>query len=450
MASSAPSTTIHGAATSSGGAANHSVCVVGAGVVGVSTALALAERGYHVILIDDRDEVAGGASARNGGQLSYSFVDALGSPRLLPNLPKYAAGLDEAFRLNPLGMIKNVGWIVSFLRNCTQSRFEANTLAILCLASWSSDVMTEWRKAYDLAFHYRKAGKLVLVGSDEGLAQQRPVLALKQLLGTNQQLVSSEKALELEPALQSFQGNIAGAVYSPDDAVGDAQVFSRQLAAVLGTRYGADVKLSTRVEGVDMNGDQVVALHTSAGRIAADAFVFCAGMGTRNIAELWGEKLPLMPMAGYSLTYTASANAPDVSLTDSASKTVICRLNDTVRFAGLADLGEYGTVPVAARVESLKKTLNTRFGAMSEGSDDAEIWMGHRPMTPDCRPIVAPAQVRGVFLNCGHGMLGWTLAAGSARLLCRKVDEFLAVGVDRGEMNDKSVRGDIAGASQDA
>lgn len=397
------------------------VCVVGGGIVGVTTALALAERGHAVTLLEAADSLAEGATARNGGQLSFCYTDALASPDIIPSFPKMVLGLDDAFRFRVKPTLSSVQWVLRFLVNCTQSTFEANTLMTLALAQLSKQTMERWIKAYDIDFAYRIAGKLHLYGTSDSIEKQRHKMQLKAWFGVRQQHLTRDQVLEIEPALHGFEGALAGAIYSPDEAVGDAQKFTRGVADILINTFGVDVKLNVRVTGATVSNDRLTMLKTTSGDYRSDAFFICAGLHSNQITRLWSETLPLMPMAGYSLTYPANENLPEISLTDVASKSVLCRLGSHARFAGFADLGEHRSNPDKRRIQMLRQTLKNRFGLASQGCDAADVWIGHRSMTPYSRPIVRKARVDGAYLNCGHGMLGWTLSSGSADMLA---DEF--------------------------
>ena len=400
------------------------VCVVGCGVVGVSTALALAERGYNLVMVDAATEIASLTSAGNGGQLSYCYTDALASPKLIKNMPAMLLGLDSAFRFRVRPKLSSLSWVLSFLRNCSRDRFVSNTLSVLGLSMCSRGVLEGWQRKYDIDFNYRKAGKLHLFQDGEQLKAQRAVIKMKSWLGTNQRIVTRDEALKIEPALGTMSGKLEGAVFSPDDAVGDAQEFAVNTSKLLERKFNADVRLDTKVTGLNVSRGRIEAVETNKGRIGADAFVFCTGASTSLLSEVWGESLPLMPMAGYSLTYPRNDHSPQVSITDVASKTVMCMLGDQLRFAGLADLGDSRAFPDKRRVEVLCRILERRYGRMADGSIGAKTWIGHRPMTPSSTPLIRKAKVGAAFLNCGHGMLGWTLASGSGHVVSGLVDKY--------------------------
>lgn len=403
-------------------ATSQTICVVGAGVVGMATALALYEAGHSVILVEKEASPASRSSALNGCQLSYSYVDALASPSTLKAMPKLALGLDPAFCLDINAVISNPRWLMSFLGNSTNARFKANTLAALNLATHSQQVLNRWEADFILNFGRRRAGKLVLIGSEKVKANLAKSVEIKRFGSVHQQLLSNEDALELEPALRNFQGPLVGAIYSPDDEVGDPQVFCNAIQNYLSKKECVSLQFNANVQNITIKDGRIQNLVINGTHVAADAYVFCAGHLTSKLAKQWNEKLPIIPMAGYSVTLPTNENSPHISLTDLKSKTVITRLGDKCRCAGFADLGNAQFEPNEKRVSQFKQMLQARFGSMISGQHDVETWIGHRPMTPDSLPIIRKAKLGNAYLNCGHGMLGWTMAAGSAEVVARQIE----------------------------
>lgn len=400
------------------------VCVVGGGVIGMSTALALHEQGFAVTLIDANEHLADGASGQNGAQLSYSYVDALGSGALLKQLPKLALGLDPSFNISLSTSVKQKQWLFSFLRNCTDLAFERNTLSLLGLGALSQTTLKDWRTKYQFKFDFSKAGKLLLC-SPAMLAKHTKNRALKEQFGIRQQILSKAETLDLEPFLQNANNTFSGAIYASDDAVGDPKLFVRETAKYLEENSSFSVYLNERVEVVHSRNGYVTSLQTDRQKVEADAFVFCAGTQTADLAMQWEERVPIVPMVGYSLNIKNTTDAPKISITDTVSKTVVCQVGENIRFAGLADLGFNPNAPRQKREELLKQTFLDLYGAATQIDEPGDVWVGARPMTPNSCPIIRPAKLSNAFLNCGHGMFGWTLAAGSGLVSARQVQEFL-------------------------
>lgn len=225
-----------------------------------------------------------------------------------------------------------------------------------------------------------------------------------------------------EAALRFARDKIVGAIYSPIDESGDSAAFTRSLAQVASREHGPVVCTNTTVEGLIVAGNEVRAASTNNGAVVADKFVLATG-GALNLAGGVGIDLPIYPMKGYSVTLPTTPDTPSLSLTDTAAKIVFCRLGSRLRIAGLAELGRADDRVDQARVTMLIRMAQQCLPSAAQWRAAPEAWAGLRPMTPDSRPIIGKTRLRNLFLNCGHGMLGWTLACGSAELLTSLITE---------------------------
>ena len=391
------------------------VVVLGAGVVGVTTAYYLAERGYSVTVIDRADSVADGASAGNGGQLSYSFTDAMASPALLSKIPKMMSGLDPAFHVRPPLNSQLVCWGQAFLRQCSAHQNLQNTTAVLQLALRSATLMSELRSQTDLEFSFRKAGKLVMLASHGALTEAASLCKLKRQFGCDARVVTFAEAAETEPALNHMTNRYAGAVYSENDQVGDSLEFTNGLGQWLSSNREVEFKLNTKVQKIVTSGRKLAAIETNQGDFQADAVVVCLGAWSSQLLDPIGIRTNIYPMRGYSLTLPANETSNSVSISDPGYKVVFSRLGDNMRIAGFADFVGYRTGMDQARAQKLLETVRNIAPAIADYDvSSIDEWGGFRPMTPDSRPVIGPSSIDGVHLNTGHGMLGWTLACASA------------------------------------
>lgn len=393
--------------------------VVGAGVVGVTTAYALLQAGLLVCLVDRAAEPASGASFANGAQLSYAYTDALASPALLKKIPALALGLDPLFRLKPSFDPALYVWLLSFLRNMTAARFERNTRAVLELALESQHAMATLLDAHTLDFDHAVPGKMHLYYSQEALDGATRTMAIKRDMGVEQEILSAADAILREPALGQVEG-LAGALHSPHDAAGDANRFSRALLELchegggVETRFGWDVQRIERLS--DARGFRLYGRDGAV--LVGTRLVLCAGSESAVLGRRLGLSLPIQPMKGYSFTGRPGSDAPHVSLTDTKRKLVFCRLGELIRVAGLADLGFASARADPIRNDFLRQlAMESLPGAIEPGSVRQE-WAGLRPMTPSSAPIIRWVD-RALAVNVGHGMLGWTLAMGAAQRLAR-------------------------------
>ena len=392
--------------------------VVGAGVVGATAALALCERGLQVTLIDAGSEPATGTSAQNGGQLSYSDNGVVNTPDIFSQMPGLMLGLNPAFRFR-LGVSRhNLNWLLRFVRASLPTQSKRHFSAVQKMAVASRQAMTQWLDTYDWQFNRRVSRKLYLIENSASLHHYDKNIALTNQLGGNQQRISRSQALELEPQLKDVQFNIAGAIYTPEDEVGDAALFSQEAVATAEKNFGLKIKYNTKVTSLIIKNGRCQGVQTDKEEITADYVVICAGHESPGLVKETGIKLPIVPMTGYSLSIPATSQVPDLSLSDGAHRIVLCRLGDRLRVAGMADLGWLPDSIPEQRINQLRKTLRDRFPTFADYDADDQPWMGHRPQSPTSEPFVGLTKVKGLALNTGHGMLGWTLAAGSAQKLC--------------------------------
>jgi D-amino-acid dehydrogenase len=392
------------------------ILVIGGGVVGVTTANALARSGLPVTLLE-QSALGHGATYGNGAQLSYAYSDALGSPSVLRGLPKLLCGFDPAFRAHLSFDPRFWRWLGSFLANCTAARFEANTLAVLRLALQSRSSLAALSARHgDLAFDHCRPGKLHIYDDKLKFEAARAGMALKNAFGLEQRALSAEEAIAVEPALASTRRKIAGAIHSPNDEAGDAYLFTQSLATIAAREHQLQILTGQRAQSFIKEGLRIRAVATSSGPVEADIFVLAAGCDSSALARTAGVRLPIFPMKGYSVTLPASSSSPRLSITDASAKIVFCTLNGRVRIAGMADLGRYGAVVEADRTQQLMADAKYCLPNAAIWHTDPHFWAGMRPMTPDSRPIISSTSVSNLFVNSGHGMLGWTLACGSADL----------------------------------
>lgn len=394
--------------------------VIGAGVIGLTTAWSLVRRGMQVTVVDAGEGPAAGTSNANGGQLSYSYTDAMAAPALLRQLPGFLLGLDPAFRLRPTLNPAFFAWGARLLAECTASAHRSNTLSVLALALESRRVLRDLQDRHALAFRHRAAGKLVIYRSEKALDAVRRSVAMKQDAGCPVEVLGVDAALDKEPAL-SQAGRFSGAVFASLDEAGDARLFCERLAHVLERQFGVRFVYQCTVTGFRRDSRRVRALMTTDGEREVDALVLSAGVQSAHLARLIDIRLPIWPVFGYSLTLPARPLAPEVSITDASRKIVLCRLGDVVRIAGMADVGPQQMRRPARRQMELRKVAEAAFPLACNYRDAGQPWVGARPMTPDSRPIIGCTPFDNVFLNCGHGMLGWTLACGSAERLAQVV-----------------------------
>ncbi|HEY6610331.1 MAG TPA: D-amino acid dehydrogenase [Pseudomonas sp.] len=390
------------------------VAIIGGGVIGLATAYALVREGHRVSLFDRHAEVAEEASHANGGQLSYRYVAPLadaGVPlkALGWMLQGDAAPLKFRLRMDP----RQWRWCLAFLAACRRPVNHRNAAHLLRLALYSQQVLAEWRAADGLdGFAWRSNGKLVVYRSAASLRG-----AAASLADSSQQVLSREQCLQLEPALQGMTAQLAGGIFSAGDETADCLRFCQSLEARLQAsgryrRHGAEVAGFAREQGM------LRAINLGGEHFEADDFVLAAGNHSAALARALGLHLPIYPLKGYSLTLAldAQAVAPEVSVTDFDRKVVYARLDRQLRVAAMVDIGARHAQPDAARLEALRRLGANTFPQAGDYRR-AQAWAGLRPSTPEGTPLLGATGLRNLWLNTGHGSLGFTLACASGQTL---------------------------------
>ncbi|HZW59786.1 MAG TPA: FAD-dependent oxidoreductase [Woeseiaceae bacterium] len=391
------------------------VAVLGAGIAGVTTAYALAIRGCEVSVIERAHTIAAGASHANGGQLSYSFTDSLAKPSFIPTLPRLLAGRDPGSRVRFPPDAALMGWGLAFLRQCTSARSRDNTIALLKLALRSAVALEETVCRSGVHFAHRKCGKLVLLPAGADLAAARQLRDLKKRHGCDTEILTPREARAVEPALAGFPDRYAAAIHAAGDDVGDARLFAENLGRWLAATHGVRFRLGETVQALSLKHGRVRGARTDRDIVAADATVVCLGAWSVPLLRQARIRAAIYPVRGYSLTLPRGHAAPSVSITDLRRRLLYCPLDGRMRISGYADfVGLESSCDGARLADLLVMARNTAPDAADYTVDASHPWAGARPMTPDGRPLTGNTPRPGLFVNCGHGMLGWTLASATA------------------------------------
>jgi D-amino-acid dehydrogenase len=395
------------------------IAIVGAGVVGVATAWQLCRDGHEVTLLDAHAGRAVGASHANGAQLSYAYGDALATPGLLAHLPAILLGRDPAFRIRLQADPEFLLWGLRFLANAHPARFAANSRHLLEMAAETRDALPGLLRDMTLDVDHAVRGKMILYPTDRALAATAAARALKREMGIRQEVLDRAAATRIEPALDLYPDAIAGVVWSPDDAAGRPDRFCGCLVEALRRHHGLRTLFGAEVRALLPDRDRVAGLLFVARQpLEADAVVLATGAAVGLLPFTDRLRVPIWPVQGYSLTARATSTAMGVSITDAKRKLVFARLGEEVRVAGLADIGPRRPRFDPARFASFRQAAIRAFGGAFEGEDaKRSAWSGGRPCTPSSRPVIRAGSRPGLFLNIGHGTLGWTLCIGAAQHL---------------------------------
>jgi D-amino-acid dehydrogenase len=393
------------------------VTVIGAGITGLATAWWLARDGHKVTVLDEAAEPGSGASFANGAQLSYSYVAPLAEPSVIRNLPKYLLDRNGPLRFVPRADPAQWSWLLRFLAACNARVAARGTASLLGLGFASRDALHAMLAETPMEFDHARNGKLVVQSSADAMRSAEAQMRLQATLGCEQQALTAGECLDLEPELVSIRDRLAGGILTPSEEVGDCRKLCLELARVLATpAFGATLRLGTSVERLVVESGRLRAVRTTHGVHEAELTVLAAGVSSHALGRSAGVTVPVLPIRGYSITapIRASNCGPRHSITDSARKTVYAPLGGALRVAAYAEIGTRGPTP--GRIEALARETDAVFPGACD-TEAATTWSGLRPATPTSLPVIGPTRIAGLAVNAGQGALGFTLAAGSARLL---------------------------------
>lgn len=408
------------------------IAVIGGGIVGLTTARALIQRGHEVVLLDRARGPASGASAQNGAQLSYGYVAPLASPSIPMQVPQLLLARDSPLRLRPGFTVEAWRWCLEFMAACTQTQSDRGTRALLQLSMQSQQQFERWRAEVPAGqIEHARQGKLVLYRSQAGLDGARRQVQLQKGLGPEQEILGAAECLSRESALDP-SAPLAGGVWTPSEEVADCAKVCNVLAAQLGLEPRFSALWGHRFAGWERSGTQVSALRAEHGgamhTIGFDACVVSAGAQTADMLRPLGVRVPIQPLKGYSIDVSAGLieRMPSTSITDTAIKTVFAPLGSgesrRLRVAGFAELVGQDTRIEPQRIDWLVGSVRKLFGLKREPAE-VHPWAGLRPATPTSLPCIGRAgAMRNVFVNAGQGALGFTLAFGSAELLAAALE----------------------------
>lgn len=402
------------------------VTVLGAGLTGITTAWYLRQAGHEVTVVDRQPAAGLETSFANGGQISVSHAEPWANPGAPLKVLKWLGKEDSPllFRLRP--DMRQWLWGLSFLRECTPARTRHNIRQIVNLGLYSRATLRQLRRDADLSYDQRTQGILHFYTSQaEFDAAQAPARVMREF-GCELDMKSTDECIRIEPALAQCRDRIVGGSMTPSDESGDAHQFTQQLAARC-AQAGVRFLYGTRIVGTVRQGDALTAVRIASSEgivseLKADRFVLCMGAFSAGFARELGLMLNIYPAKGYSVTLPVldPSKSFEVSLTDDEYKLVFSRLGDRLRIAGTAELNGYDTTLNLRRCEAIVRRVRELFPEMTDGRD-ARYWTGLRPATPSNVPYIGHSKVPNLFLNTGHGTLGWTHSAGSGRAIAEIV-----------------------------
>ena len=394
-----------------------SVIILGSGVIGTSIAYYLARSGHQVTVLERQPAPAMETSFANAGEVSPGYSAPWAGPGVPIKAIKWLLMHHSPLVIKPLRDPAMWGWGMSMLRNCTQARYKVNKARMVRLAEYSRDCLQELRQDIGIEYDARSLGTLQLFRNHKQLADSAKDVEILKEYGVPYQLLDRAAYLAYEPALAQVQDKFVGALRLPGDETGDCFKFTQALAAQA-RALGVDFRFDAHIEGLDHNGQQIQGVRTDSGTLRADHYVVALGSYSTQMLRPLGIRIPVYPVKGYSITVpiTSAERAPESTIMDETHKVAVTRLGDRIRVGGTAQLSGFDLGLDASRQATLEYVLNDLFPGAADLTQ-TNFWTGLRPMTPDGTPILGATGYSNLHLSTGHGTLGWTMAAGTGRVM---------------------------------
>jgi len=393
------------------------VLVLGSGVVGTASAYYLARAGFEVVVVDRQPAVAMETSFANAGQVSPGYASPWAAPGVPLKAIKWLLQRHAPLAIKLTGDVDQYLWMAQMLRNCTAARYAVNKERMVRLSEYSRDCLDELRAETGIAYEGRQLGTTQLFRTQAQLDAAAKDIAVLQRSGVPYELLDRAGIARVEPALAKVSHKLSGALRLPNDQTGDCQMFTSRLAE-MAVALGVEFRFERNIQRLDYAGDRLAGVWIDGKLETADRYVLALGSYSPQMLKPLGIRAPVYPLKGYSLTVPISdpAMAPQSTVLDETYKVAITRFDQRIRVGGMAEIAGHDLSLNPRRRETLEMVVGDLYPQGGDPSD-AVFWTGLRPATPDGTPIIGATPYRNLFLNTGHGTLGWTMACGSGRVL---------------------------------
>ena len=394
------------------------VLVLGSGVIGVSSAYYLAKAGHDVVVVDRQPGPARETSYANAGEISPGYASPWAGPGIPLKAIKWMLMRDGPLVIRPMFDPRMLAWGLQLLANCTEQAYAVNKGRMVRLAEYSRDRLIDLRAETGIAYDERTQGTLQLFRTQKQLDHAADDIAVLEQYGVPYEVLDPAGCIAAEPGLATSQVKFVGGLRLPNDETGDCQMFTERLAEIA-RGLGVEFRYDVTVNAIVTNAGRVSEVQTSAGALKADAYVAALGSFSPMMLRPLDIEVPVYPIKGYSITVpiTDHSMAPVSTVMDETYKVATTRLGDRIRVGGTAEIAGYDNSLRPHRRGPLDRSLRDLFPTAGDLSR-ATFWCGLRPMTPDGTPVLGRSpNLPNLFLNTGHGTLGWTMAAGSGRVL---------------------------------
>ena len=391
------------------------VIVLGAGVIGVTTAWYLARQGAEVLVLDRQREPGMETSYANAGELSYGMTSPWAAPGIPKKAVKWLFMRHRPLFIWPLISPTMWAWGLKMLANCNEDAYRLNKSRMVRVSNYSKEALTDLLAEVPLDFDLRERGTLQLFRTEKQLKASKADQEVLAQFDSPFEVLDKDGCIAAEPGLAHVAEKFVGGLRLTDDRTGDCRMFTRALAGHAAER-GVELRYGVTIEGLTVKDDTIRGVRTDQGIERADAFVCCMGPYAPILLRSIGIRIPVYPIKGYSITLpvTDPDAAPQSTVMDETHKVALTRLGDRIRVAGQAEIIGYNKRLGSHATDTVRHVVTDLF---PKGGDvkQAQGWTGLRPMTPDGTPVIGPTTYRNLFLNTGHGTLGWTMACGSSR-----------------------------------
>jgi D-amino-acid dehydrogenase len=397
------------------------VIVLGSGVIGTTTAYYLAKQGAHVTVVDRQAGPASETSFANAGQISPGYSTPWAAPGIPLKAIKWLFQHHSPLAVRFDGSFFQLKWMAAMLANCSADRYAVNKERMLRLAEYSRDCLRQLRIDTGLHYEERAGGTLQLFRSEKQLASARRDIAVLEEVGVPFELLDRQGMLSVEPALTNSVGKLVGGLRLPNDETGDCYLFTTRLAQ-RAAEIGVNFRFNENIDQLLTDGRRITGVRVGNEVLRADRYVLALGSYSRALALPLKLDLPVYPIKGYSLTIPLirAEAAPVSTVLDETYKIAVTRFDDRIRVGGMAEVAGFDLGLDPKRRATLEFVVNDLFPGCGNLSE-ATFWTGLRPMTPDSTPIVGASPYDNLFLNTGHGTLGWTMSCGSSKLVAAMV-----------------------------
>lgn len=394
------------------------VLVLGSGVIGVTSAWYLAKSGHDVTVIDRQATVANETSFANAGQISPGYSAPWAAPGIPVKAMKWLMQELAPLKINMKDLdTETLVWMTKMVANCNGKDYHMNKSRMMRVAEYSRDCLQQLRAEIDIKYDHRTQGTLQLFRTHSQVKSAKKDIQVLNECGIDHKVLMPDDCLAYEPALRHTIHKVVGGLQLPNDETGNCHTFVTQLSKAC-ENLGVKFVMDTSIEQLNKQGNEIVSVSTSKGKLTADSYLMALGSYSTHMLANIGIRVPVYPVKGYSLTlpiedYTA---APESTVMDETYKVAITRLGDQIRVGGTAEISAYNLELLEKRRKNIEFSIADLFPHAADLTK-AEFWTGLRPMTPDGTPILGKTPIENLFLNTGHGTLGWTMSLGSAKFV---------------------------------